>query len=358
MLHEFRGISAPNCLKEYYTGMGETTSDSIWGGQILLISDDPQLRALYGHAIELLGGRCAPLSMDFQNSDLAERLNVAAVVIQVTDWNDFQEKALQQAERFCEASDLPLLIRTDLSLLDSTLAAVEYPDVEHLLSDSVAELFVSLEQRTQQSISSLFADRDEIDLVDLKKISADVERIARALVKLSGPERSDSDRPLIGSPFQEPDSDSKLASKPVSFKPMHSTKAQTVTADAGSIGLDSGLARPISADEVRGLIKARRMRDQYFDAELFADPAWDMLLDLMAARLEGTKVAVSSLCIAASVPPTTALRWIKTMTKEKIFIRKADDKDGRRIFIELSDEATAGMVGFFAMIRRSGLMLV
>lgn len=118
------------------------------------------------------------------------------------------------------------------------------------------------------------------------------------------------------------------------------------------------LTRPISAEEVRGLISARRLRDQHFDAELFADPAWDMLLDLLAAQLEGIQVAVSSLCIAANVPPTTALRWIKTMTEEQIFLRKADDRDGRRIFIELSDEATAGVIGFFAMIRRSGLMMI
>ena len=57
-----------------------------------------------------------------------------------------------------------------------------------------------------------------------------------------------------------------------------------------------------------------------------------MLLDLMAARLENIQVSVSSLCIAASVPPTTALRWIKTMTEEKIFERHADEKDGRRDF--------------------------
>ncbi len=346
------------CSEEYYSDMGQTTDDDIWGGQILLVSDDPQLRALYTHAIELLGGRCTSLPMDTSDEQLTERLNVAAVVIQITKWDDAQPGALARVERFCETSNLPMLVRTDLDLLDSTLAAVEYPHVEHLLSDSVAELFVSLEHRTQRSISSLFADRDEIDLADLKKISADVERIARALVKLSGPDQSDSDRDLIGNPFHERDEDTKLADPPVSFKPMRPPTPQTKEADGETDNQAVSLSRPISADEVRGLIKARRLRDQYFDSELFADPAWDMLLDLMAARLEGTKVAVSSLCIAASVPPTTALRWIKTMTEEQIFLRKADEQDGRRIFIELSDEATAGMVGFFAMIRRSGLMLI
>lgn len=382
MLTEPHEIFLPDCLEEKFTDMNELTGDNIWGGQILLVSDDPELRALYTHAIELLGGQCSPLSMDCRDDDLSRRLNVAAIIIHITDWNTGQEEMLGRAERFCEASNLPLLIRTRLNLLDFTLAAVKYPRVEYLLSDNVAELFVLLEHRTSQSASSLFADRDEIDLVDLKKISADVERIARALVQLSGPEQPDSGRSLMRSPFHEtapePASEPAPQSIPDSIPesinaPTH--KPQVRDPSVGYISAPSSnrkspesgpetdyqadsLSRPISAAEVRGLIKARRLRDQYFDAELFADPAWDMLLDLMAARLEGIPVAVSSLCIAANVPPTTALRWIKTMTEEQIFLRKADEQDGRRIFIELSDEATAGMVGFFAMVRRSGLMLI
>lgn len=114
----------------------------------------------------------------------------------------------------------------------------------------------------------------------------------------------------------------------------------------------------VSAAEIRSLIKARRLRDKYFNPELFADPAWDMMLDLLAAKLEHVKVSVSSLCIAANVPPTTALRWIKSMTDEKIFERRADDHDGRRIFVQLSDHAAAALVGYFLMVRRERLMIV
>ena len=86
---------------------------------------------------------------------------------------------------------------------------------------------------------------------------------------------------------------------------------------------------PIDAGGIRAMIRARRLRDQHFAPELFADPAWDMLLDLMAARLEQRRVAVSILCIAAAVPPTTALRWIKTLTDQGLFVRRADPQDGR-----------------------------
>ena len=72
-----------------------------------------------------------------------------------------------------------------------------------------------------------------------------------------------------------------------------------------------------------------------------------MLLDLYAARLERQPVSVSSLCIAAAVPATTALRWIKTMTDAGIFLREADPQDGRRIFIALSDGANEAMARYF-----------
>src|SRR3546814_6074273 len=104
--------------------------------------------------------------------------------------------------------------------------------------------------------------------------------------------------------------------------------------------------QPMTADvaaaagaQVRGLIRARRTRDQFFRNELFADPAWDMLLDLMAARLEHKRVSVSSLCIAAAVPATTALRWIKSMTAEGLVVRRADNNYGRRILIQMDYEA-------------------
>jgi Winged helix DNA-binding domain len=108
----------------------------------------------------------------------------------------------------------------------------------------------------------------------------------------------------------------------------------------------------LEAGQVRAIIRARRLREQYFSADLFADPAWDMLLDLMAARLERRQVAVSSLCIAAAVPATTALRWIKTMSDHGLFVRAADPQDGRRVYIELSDEAAEGLEAYLRAAQR------
>ncbi|MFX4925881.1 hypothetical protein ABTC31_20055, partial [Acinetobacter baumannii] len=84
-----------------------------------------------------------------------------------------------------------------------------------------------------------------------------------------------------------------------------------------------------TAAEVRRIIRGRRLRDQFLGDGLFEDPAWDILLDLYAAHLEGTQVSVSSLCIAASVPPTTALRWIGRMSDLGMLERRPDPFDRR-----------------------------
>ncbi|OHD01399.1 MAG: transcriptional regulator [Sphingomonadales bacterium RIFCSPLOWO2_12_FULL_63_15] len=108
----------------------------------------------------------------------------------------------------------------------------------------------------------------------------------------------------------------------------------------------------ISATQVRDLLRARRIRADFLPGDLFADPAWDMLLDLLAARLEQERVSVSSLCIAAAVPPTTALRWIRTLTAKGLVERQADPQDGRRIFIALAQDAADAMIRWFGASRR------
>ena len=107
---------------------------------------------------------------------------------------------------------------------------------------------------------------------------------------------------------------------------------------------------PLSAETVRNVIRARRLRARYFAEELFADPAWDMLLDLLQAEIAQLRVPVSSLCIAAAVPATTALRWLKTLVSQGLFIRRADPHDGRRVFVELAPETSQALRRYFAEV--------
>jgi predicted transcriptional regulator len=102
-----------------------------------------------------------------------------------------------------------------------------------------------------------------------------------------------------------------------------------------------------AAIHVKAIICTRKIRDRYFDPTLFADPAWDMLLDLFRAQLDQHRVSVTSLCIASNVPATTALRWIQNLNDAGLLTRVDDPTDGRRHFIELSATGRSAMAGYF-----------
>ncbi|WP_158010811.1 MarR family transcriptional regulator [Tardibacter chloracetimidivorans] len=204
------------------------------------------------------------------------------------------------------------------SLIDTAFGAAGHSDVQILCQPGPAEVIAAVAMACTTRTSRL---NDVAGLADgrrLVQLSEEIGRIARTLATLA------ESPPTPSMPER------------VRFAPPPPMTAD-VAAAAGA--------------QVRALIRARRTRDQFFRNELFADPAWDMLLDLMAARLEHKRVSVSSLCIAAAVPATTALRWIKSMTDEGLFVRRADNNDGRRIFIELSDEASGAMSAYLDWLK-------
>jgi hypothetical protein len=89
------------------------------------------------------------------------------------------------------------------------------------------------------------------------------------------------------------------------------------------------------------LLRRRRQREAFFGKHLFADPCWDMLLDLYVSRKKRLRpMSVSSLCIASAVPATTALRWIDTLVQEGLVVRQPDPRDKRRVLVSLTDEGS------------------
>lgn len=110
------------------------------------------------------------------------------------------------------------------------------------------------------------------------------------------------------------------------------------------------------AQLVEGLIAARNRRGSFFQASLFADPAWDILLVLTRSEARHHRLTVSQLCDRVEVPATTALRWITTLTDAGLVIRRDDTTDKRRKYIELSPDAYAKMVEYCSSFNAATLL--
>lgn len=90
----------------------------------------------------------------------------------------------------------------------------------------------------------------------------------------------------------------------------------------------------------------RRLRAQYFNRVMFAEPAWDMLLLLyLGESLEGRQT-IGHLAELVETPLTTVLRWVAYLEKEQLAERRDHPTDRRMVFIELTDKGRKCMNAF------------
>lgn len=96
-----------------------------------------------------------------------------------------------------------------------------------------------------------------------------------------------------------------------------------------------------SADSARRYLQQRGLRRAAFGADVFREPAWDIMLDLYCSLREGVKVSIMDACVASGVPSTTGLRYLARLVETGLVIRRHDEDDARRTLVELSSTAAA-----------------
>lgn len=228
------------------------------------------------------------------------------------------------------ASGAHLVVLTSLSALDEVFSIFDGASPQILVDPTRAELLVAVGRAMPGMPGRRLQEINERDRSTLLRLAEQVERIARELDRISGLDTDGADKL----------SDFKQDFRHSNAEPLKFARPAKKS---------SALPMP-DPKLVRQMIAARQARARFFDAELFSDPAWDMLLDLTAVHGEKAQVSVTSLCIAANVPATTALRWLKQMVESGIFERVADENDRRRAFIELSESSQDAMARYFAHV--------
>lgn len=228
------------------------------------------------------------------------------------------------SDALVEMAEQADVVCCDLAQLDAVATVLLLSDTALLCEPDMAERVAALLIAARGEDAPAFVG--ETDGERLRRIGDDLARVTELLTRL----------------VQREERGEALADRTTGYS--------APPADPVSVRIDPA--------EIRRVIRARRLRDKAFRTRLFEDPAWDMLLDLYAAQLEGADVSVSSLCIAAAVAPTTALRWIGRMTAAGLLVRTQDPADKRRALITLAPAAVDGMQRYVALIRQQGLPFV
>lgn len=261
-------------------------------------------------AAESLGARALPGgAIEQAVAAIDARAAIDAIMVAVAGpTSPALEALLARLQLECERAGIRSVVSLPWALVDLGWALMPHPDIALLCDPAPHETIAAV--REVLAHRPLAAVREGEPPGALLRLSEEVGRIASRLAALS--------------------------EQDVPYNPPPSARSPRPGAP--------------SAASIRAVIRARRLRERFLEPALFADPAWDILLDLMAARLEGTAVSVSSLCIAAAVPTTTGLRWIKTLTDAGLLTRVADPDDRRRYFVALADPVADAIAAYFAAL--------
>jgi hypothetical protein len=250
---------------------------------------------------------------------LADQSRASAIWVELdgSDSASF-DRLLDSVSRDAEDGRFPAIVAAPVSLIDPLVARLS-DSVQLVIdgseADRAAALAIAL--ATGQGPTRLSDVASDRNTARLRQLSDEVSRIASTLARIS------AEAPAPAPELQKP---------------------------------TEGNVPDVPVEAVRSVIRARRLRTRFFPDDLFADPGWDMILDLLQAEIAQLRVPVSSLCIAAAVPATTALRWLKNMVEQGLFLRRADPHDARRVFVELAPPTSLAIRRYFAEVGKPAVV--
>lgn len=309
-----------------YGGPPSTAPSGRSGAQLAIYANRAHLRASLREDADAAGMRisaAAPLAdLVTLGEGLAQVRLADVVLVDCPQVDAGVLAALARLDLRAATGATRLIVSTSVDALDDVFACMDQSAPVLLVDPNRAERVLALGRVLATMPSGAVRELSEDDRLMLLRLTEQVGQIAGRMDRLD-----------------------PRGTLPQSTPPAPPHAASTRTLEPGQLP-DVRL--------VRRIIRQRQLRGRFFDADLFADPAWDMLLDLSASRLEGKRVSVTSLCIAAGVPPTTALRWIGQMVEAGLFVRLNDGTDKRRAFIDLSEKAVEAVSRYFVEIALTG----
>jgi DNA-binding MarR family transcriptional regulator len=114
--------------------------------------------------------------------------------------------------------------------------------------------------------------------------------------------------------------------------------------------------RRILREHARQVRFSRHRRREFFDRNLFGEPAWEILLTLYVIDRDQRRLSSRDLSKHANLALTTALRWLDYLEEQDLITRKTNPFDRRVVYVELSDKGRAAMDHYLAEMLEAALV--
>ena len=116
-------------------------------------------------------------------------------------------------------------------------------------------------------------------------------------------------------------------------------------------------AMPFNASEAQDLLtraklilNSRRLRSRYLNPAIFGEPAWEIMLVLYVTDASGGRQTLGKLADWIKTPPTSVLRWVSYLEKEKFLERQPHPTDRRTTFLRLLPKGREAMNGYLSAL--------
>lgn len=106
------------------------------------------------------------------------------------------------------------------------------------------------------------------------------------------------------------------------------------------------ITRDVLITAARQELTERRSRTEILGEGMFAEPAWETLLELYIEQ-QGTRFNIARLTSRLGLPPTTVLRWFTHLEDKQLVCRHANPTDQRAAFVSLTTRGIEGLDTYF-----------
>lgn len=119
-----------------------------------------------------------------------------------------------------------------------------------------------------------------------------------------------------------------------------------------------GPRAPADMDRVERAIRAaqkalrdRQVRSDFVgNAEMFGEPAWDILLDLFIRQAQDENVSIKAACLSPATRASTLLRWLNVLVDNGLLVCENDPSDQKQRLIRLTAAGYEGMLRYLDSI--------